>query len=561
MGKIRLLDQETVSLIAAGEVVEKPANIVKELLENSIDAASSSIKVQLTSGGKDSISVEDNGTGMSDEDALLSIKRHATSKIYSKDDLRSIRTFGFRGEALHSITSVSESIIETGETYETPSTRIKIKFGEIMDVEKSSPRKGTLIKVWNIFGNLPARKKTLRSQSLELKDIMDVFLQYAVYYNEIKFSIDNNSKLIYELPGTKNRIERISYLFGNNIARDLKEGQFENGNMKIRILTTKTYFERRPGKIFVYVNSRPVSASPFIPSILYGYGSHIFHGQYPVTIVDIRIEPSLVDVNVNPSKTKVRFVNEYEVFQGISSAIEKIFQNENMIPSLSPDVRNFEIKNMRIETQKTLPVEKRTMQKAIEDNIPGLKGINVIGQVLNTYIICDVGDGILIVDQHAAHERIRAERILYSMKNDKKQVLLNPLDIEMDPSDIQILKEYGKVFEDIGFEMDIYETIAVVRKIPDIFGDSDIRGVLNEGIMRIRELNQKDITDEEKYRIASLMACRGAIMAGDKLSYEEMKNLVHSLMKCNNPYNCPHGRPTMVKLEKDEIEKMFKRKV
>ncbi|MGC9122749.1 MAG: DNA mismatch repair endonuclease MutL [Thermoplasmata archaeon] len=561
MGRIRLLDQETVSLIAAGEVIEKPANIVKELVENSIDAESSSIKISLKSGGKDTIIVDDNGIGMSYEDAILSIKRHATSKIYYKEDLRNIRTFGFRGEALHSITSISESLIETGEGYDSSGTRLKIRYGEVVDVEKISPRKGTYIRVWNIFGNLPARRSTLRSDSIELREIVDLFLQYAIFYFNIKFKLENDGTILYDLPQTNNRIERISYIYGSEISKDLVEKSFDYGNLKINLVASKTYFEKRPNKIFVYVNSRPINQSPFIQTIISGYGSHIFHGQYPLILLDIEIDPNLVDVNVHPSKTRVRFLNEYEVLKVIKNSIEKIFEDEVSIPEASIKEKNIELENIRFSSQKTFEVEPKIVQKKIEENIGEIKGISIVGQALNTYIICDIGDGILIIDQHAAHERIRAENILEYMKMEKKQNLINPIDLEMNPADIKILKEYKEIFEEIGFDYDIYETMLVLRNIPDIFLKSNIRDVLREGIERIREMNMRNISEEEKYKIASLMACRGAIMAGDKLSYEEMKNLVHSLMKCKNPFNCPHGRPTMIKIGKEELEKMFKRKI
>ncbi len=565
MDKIKILDDETINLIAAGEVIERPSSVVKELIENSIDADSTEILVNVESGGKKLIHVSDNGTGMSRNDAVLSISKHATSKISGKEDLKKIRTLGFRGEALYSISSVSRMEIRTGEGYEVPSTFLRIDFGKILEIQNLAPKKGTSIKVMNIFENLPARRKFLKGDNQEFKFIEDVFLPYALEYEKIGFKLTHNGKVVFDLSAVNNPVERIAQIYSPDDAMNIIEINSSKDEMRLKGIISKPKVARKTrDHMFIFVNGRYVQASEIIDAILDGYGSLLFHDRYPIAVIKIEIPPEEIDVNIHPAKLRIKFQDDYSVKKFVRESVSNALSGLNMIPSEEPKANSVleKMPEMLEPSAKEdfFQYSAPTVQKKIEEHIPELGGLRILGQFALTYIVCEIPDALLLVDQHAAHERIRTEKFLDDMEKKNFQKLISPVMVDLSIQDAEILRSSKNIFEEYGFSIDVYQRSVSVKSVPSIFKNDEIRDAILEGIDQIRN-SHMNIDSERKFQIAALMACKGAIKANEKLSEKEMKSLIMDLMKCKNPYTCPHGRPTMIKFEIKELEKMFKRRV
>ncbi|MCG1667057.1 MAG: DNA mismatch repair endonuclease MutL [Thermoplasmata archaeon] len=563
MGKIKELDEKTRSLIAAGEVIERPANVVKELVENSIDANSKTINVILENGGKSSIIVIDDGEGMDEEDAILSIKKHTTSKITKIEDLYSLRTLGFRGEALFSIASVSRMEMWTGTSNENLSTYIYVEFGKIVKKEKKEPRKGTYVKVMDLFENLPARKKSLKSERIEFMKILQIMKIFELYNYGIHFTLKNNGKIIHDFSGVGSLNERFAQLYSANEAKQMVNIYGSYGTININGITSKPSLTRKNKEnIFIYINSRFVQYDEIIDAIVEGYGSKLFHDLYPISIISINLPPNDLDVNIHPQKLKVKIIDEEKVLRLIKETISNSLSGINIIPEESPKSLGVleKMETMLDSEMKTFDVVSSPKQKRIEEIIPDLGGVRIIGQIFNTYILCETPDSLLMVDQHAAHERVRTERLFNEIRMGKIQNLISPIVIEFSREDADILRNNVEMFEKMGFKIDVYTMSISVRSMPLMFMRDEAKEVIQEALDQIKHIGKTNIQGEREYEIISSMACKGAIKAHQKLSDSEMKELIFNLMKCENPYTCPHGRPTMVKIKMDEIEKMFKRR-
>jgi len=566
MDRIKILDSETINLIAAGEVIERPASVVKELMENSIDANSTEIIVNVESGGKKLIQVSDNGIGMSRKDAILSISKHATSKISGKDDLRKIKTLGFRGEALYSIASVSQLEIHTGEGFDNPSTFLKVDFGKIIDVQDRDPKKGTSVKVIDLFANLPARKKFLKGDQQELKFIENIFIPYALENENLTLKLLHNNKIIMDLPAVETLTQRIAQIYSPDDALNVIEINYVNNNMKLKGIISKPKISRKTkDHMFIFVNGRYVQANEIIDSIIEGYGSLLFHDRYPIVVLKIDIPPEDIDVNIHPAKLRIKFLDEYSVKKFVRESISNALTGLNLIPTEEPKANPvlekmpdiLEPLNKSEFFQFTAPV----VQKKIEEHIPDIGGLRIIGQFAQTYILCELPDALLLIDQHAAHERIRTEKFLEDMEKKNFQKLISPMVITLSQQDVQLLRENINIFEEFGFSIDVYQRSVSIKSVPSIFRNDEIMEAIIEGIDQIRNSGNVKIEGEKKFQVAALMACKGAIKANEKLSEKDMKSLILDLMKCKNPYTCPHGRPTMIKMEIKELEKMFKRRI
>ncbi|MEM3219043.1 MAG: DNA mismatch repair endonuclease MutL [Thermoplasmata archaeon] len=563
MGKIKELDEKTRSLIAAGEVIERPANVVKELVENSIDANSKTINVILENGGKSSIIVIDDGEGMDEEDAILSIKKHTTSKITKIEDLYSLRTLGFRGEALFSIASVSRMEMWTGTSNENLSTYIYVEFGKIVKKEKKEPRKGTYVRVMDLFENLPARKKSLKSERIEFMKILQIMKIFELYNYGIHFTLKNNGKIIHDFSGVGSLNERFAQLYSANEAKQMVNIYGSYGTININGITSKPSLTRKNKEnIFIYINSRFVQYDEIIDAIVEGYGSKLFHDLYPISIISINLPPNDLDVNIHPQKLKVKIIDEEKVLRLIKETISNSLSGINIIPEESPKSLGVleKMETMLDSEMKTFDVVSSPKQKRIEEIIPDLGGVRIIGQIFNTYILCETPDSLLMVDQHAAHERVRTERLFNEIRMGKIQNLISPIVIEFSREDADILRNNVEMFEKMGFKIDVYTMSISVRSMPLMFMRDEAKEVIQEALDQIKHIGKTNIQGEKEYEIISSMACKGAIKAHQKLSDSEMKELIFNLMKCENPYTCPHGRPTMVKIKMDEIEKMFKRR-
>ncbi len=558
-GRIRILPKEIVEKIAAGEVVERPASVVKELIENSIDASATKISIFLKKGGIEEIRVVDNGSGMSREEAILGFERHATSKIKNEEDLYGIKTLGFRGEALPSIAAVSRVVMNTRRKDDIVGTRVVIEGGEIKKVEEIGCPKGTSISVRDIFYNTPARKKFLKTERRELGYIIGIVEKYAMLYENIHFKLTHNGRTVFALPSGNFR-ERVSKLWGKDVGKDMVEIKKE-GKIKISGLISRPYLTRKDkNKILVFVNGRFVKNSFLTNCIINGYGTLLFRDSYPYAVIKLEIEPREVDVNVHPAKLFVKFHDESLIEKEIRDSIWSTLTSLENIPKKEGGKKAFEpmlSPEVKREKQMIFEVEKKR-EKRIEEFIPKMRTLpyEVLGQVDDTYIIMKAKDSLVIVDQHAAHERIRYERFLKQINERKIQELLNPITINLSIKDYEeilaikdSLKEYGILIEDFG------KGTIIVRAIPPILGRNDVKEVIRD----IIDIGAKYVI-KKKDEMIKLISCKGAIKAHEKLSIFEMEELIAQLLKCENPYTCPHGRPTIIKITIKELEKMFKRK-
>ena len=559
--RVKILPPEIAEKIAAGEVVERPVSVVKELVENSIDAGAKRVIVEVREGGLKEIKVTDNGCGMGREDAILAFKRHATSKISNEEDLFRIATLGFRGEALPSIAAVSRVELTTKTKDDFTGTRIIIEGGELKKVEDVGAKNGTTVIVRDLFYNTPARKKFLKGPQREFYYISDLIEKYALAYEDIHFTLIKDGKRVLDAaPGTLK--ERVGMIWG----RDVAINSVEIHRADITGVVSKPHIVRKDkNKIITIVNGRVVKSKVMEDALINGYGTLLFRDSYPYAVLKLTIPPSDVDVNVHPAKLIVKFRNESEIYRKISESVWDALTSISEIPDrkIADSSESKKIAGTKFEVKKSaknvyFEVETPKHPKKIEDYIPQMRTYpaELLGQVLDTYIVLKTKDALMLVDQHAAHERIRYERFLHSLKNGSIQSLLEPIVIHLPPGDyenalamIDELKEFGFIVEDFG------ASAVIVRAIPPILTRSDAEEALREVIA----MGKKAIV-ERRDDILKLIACKGAIKANQKLSMFEMENLINELFRCENPYTCPHGRPTIIKITKEELEKLFKRK-
>lgn len=552
-----------VEKIAAGEVVERPASVVKELLENSIDAGAKKISIHVKGGGIREIRISDDGCGMSREEVLLAVKRHATSKISDAEDLDRITTLGFRGEALPSIAAVSRMEIITRRKEDIVGTKVVLEGGEIKKVEDIGAPVGTSVVVRDLFYNTPARRKFLKGEKREFYYIASLVEKYALLYAQIHIKLINEGRTVIDVPPSDLRT-RVMKLWGADIARDMVE--IDGGKeIKLHGLVSKPFRTRKDrSRMIIFVNGRYVKNKVLEDAVLEGYGTLLFRDSYPYVVLMLQISPEEIDVNVHPAKLYVKFKDENRVRQEISKLIwESLTAREN-IPStvkMGSEERAPLVKEEMKLTQERIvefEVEGSTHPRRIEDYLPKMRTLpmEVLGQVADTYIILKSPEGLVIVDQHAAHERIRYERFLRDVKEGKSQQLLEPIVLNLNFSDYQRaleikdeLRRYGFIIEDFG------NNAVIVRAIPPLLTKKDAE----EAIREVVSLGPRAL-QERRDEIIKLISCKGAIKANQKLSTFEMEELINQLLRCENPYTCPHGRPTMIKLKVEDLEKMFKRK-
>ena len=616
MNRIKILDESVSNIIAAGEVVENPASMIKELVENSLDAGSTSIKIEVFNGGKD-VKIIDNGSGMEKNDIMLSIERHATSKTSSKDDIFNLVTYGFRGEALSSISSVSKTSISSKTNESKVGYKMNSYGGSIRNVEEVSKNTGTEIEIRDLFYNTPARKKFLRKETTEYNKIRDIVLKEALVNHDVSFTLVFDDKPSIKTSG-KGIDNTILELFGKTILKNLKK--FEHGYLgSVEILrSSKDY-------IFTYINKRYVKSNTIERAVIDGYYTKLMKGKYPFAIIFLDVDPKEIDVNVHPSKKIVKFSNDKIIYSKIKTAMTDFFyleerqewqpnldllkQNVNVQSNsedkvddlftdevLKGDNKQFfsleTLDNRKIEPKPVASFVKEEVQSSenktpdfeiiedvasnynveniapitdhreikIENNIQEhKKNYKVIGQLFNMYILVQ-NDGLLeIYDQHIIHERILYEELkdkFYSKKLES-QPLLVPQKIELTSVDKNFVIDNIDLFHDFGFDIDEFgENELLLRAVPTFDFRDNITNIFMDLISDIK--NDVDIKDLRERVIVS-MSCKGAIKAGQKMDLEEMKVFVDRLHEVGK-YTCPHGRPIIINISKDELDKMFGRK-
>lgn len=627
MAKINILDDSTINKIAAGEVVERPSSIIKELVENSIDAGSSYISIEIENGGKDLIRIVDNGSGIDKDDVNKAFLRHATSKINTVEDLSSLESLGFRGEALASISAVSKLEMLTKTEEALIGLRIVLDGGKIREKEATSANRGTQISVRDLFFNTPARRKFLKSNQAEAQAITDIVNKIAIGNPSIKIKYINNSKTIYETLGDGSIINAIRMIYGRDISENLIEIDYRSKYFSISgYLGNNNIYRGNRNHQHLYINGRYIKSPNISKKINDAYKAIIPINKYPIYFVNISVDPAKVDVNIHPSKLEVKFDQEEEILNELSDFVRGILlksslvgryknnsrgkdlynknsfagfnsfsyspqevennltstairedvsnscsnQNTNESPRVQADmiqtpIRLSDINNGGIQDKKEVDSKMEYQQSSFieesPDRNPDFIGLKFIGIIFDTYIIFSKNDDMIMLDQHAAHERIRFEMYMskYKANNISVQMLIDPIIMDLDANDMDTVRKNIDVFSSFGFLVEEFGHRSIsIRGLPNTFGEPESKRFIYE---LIDGLGKIDNIYDTKYDEIAEIACKSAIKGNDKISIEEAKHLIGQLEECSNPYTCPHGRPTMVKMTRYEIEKLFKRRM
>ncbi len=598
MGNIRVLSEVLRNQIAAGEVVERPANIVKELVENSIDAGARHIDIEVEDGGLEWIVVRDDGNGMDAEDARLALKRHATSKISTSDDLFSLDSFGFRGEALAAISAVSDLTLTTRQ--ETALSGIRLR-AESEDLEPVAAPVGTEIRVENLFHTVPARLKFLKSMATESARIVEIVEHMALAAPETAFRLTINGRRSIDVSGqsgANNSKNRLIALYGKELGENLFPIHYLGTDLAVSGFTSHPHLHRRTRKNQrIFVNDRPISDRLVFAALAEAYESLIPRGFYPESVIFLRIAPDLVDVNVHPRKSEVKFLREREVFLAVrgavKSALEKAEAEEKIhvpaarswtlhssptsdmnrntgpgvfsgaarkdffsdAPSFRKEALAPNFRNEVSETASDSSWERESKERG--EAIP--QQWKIIGQIRKSFILVEAAEGLLIFDQHAAHERVRYEKLMRELRERKResQKLLLPQIFVVSPSERATLSAHQEIFEQFGFEIrEFSETEIAVFAVPAGLEHSDLRTELRNLLAELEGTVPEEgrIVSKAAERIATFAACRGAIKFGDPITLSEMERLLEDLAACDGFTSCAHGRPVAMRISYDEME-------
>jgi DNA mismatch repair protein MutL len=577
---IQILPDEVASQIAAGEVVERPASVVKELIENSLDAGASHITVTVEGAGQKLIEVTDDGQGIPPDEISLALARHATSKLSNATDLFNIATLGFRGEALASIASVSRFTISSRPKESDVGTRLVVEGGQI----ESKPQPvgapaGTVVRVEDLFYNVPARRKFLKTDSTERRHIDDLVTRYALAYPEVRFHLRQEGRNALQTSGSGNRREVLAALFSTDIARQMLEVNAEYDEYQVYGFISPTSLTRSNRRgITLFINGRWVQDITLSTALIQGYHSMLLVGRYPMSVIFIDLPPHQVDVNVHPAKSEVRFTNRDEVFTGVQRAVRRALLAYSPVPSVQGQVRwtppdpqpRFDRDGWQRPTnapdylpagqEQTSPGE--TAGSAIQPPLPSedVPLLRLIGQVGSAYLVAEGPDGLYLVDQHAAHERILFEKFMAQRSEQiPSQALLDPVTVEVDTASARLLEEQFSVMGNLGFEIESFgPNIYKVRRMPTLLAGSDPAAAVRSVIEDFEE-DETPLQDEIEAKIIGRVCKRAAVKAGKVLSPEEQKALLRDLEACHSPRTCPHGRPTMIHLSIDLLERQFGR--
>ncbi len=591
MSKIKVMDEILANKIAAGEVVEKTMNVVKELVENAIDAESDEIKIELIDSGVKEVRVTDNGIGMDKEDATLAFSRHATSKLKNLDDLFNIESLGFRGEALPSIASVSNIELKTsnGKT----GTYLTLSGGKDMHVEDSDLQQGTTITVKDLFYNTPVRLKYLKNLYVELANITEYVNKMALSYPNIKFTLINNDKVLLDTDGKGDLRKVIYQIYGADITKKMVEVSGENDDYYIHgYISYPEMTKSNRNSITTLVNGRVIKNNELNKIIIDAYHTYIPKDKFPIIVLNIDVDPILIDINIHPTKMDIKFSKMDTLKDLVFDMVSKELKHLTLIPTIAtrseealrettiPLYKAFKKEEVALgptyeETMLDFSVSENTATPEERDNIneekeeqvesqkeesPRIKPMIPRGIVYSTYIIAENEDGMYIIDQHAAAERINYEKVLKSLKEKVIPIdLLIPIKIELASNEFLIvrnhldtLKEYGFVAEEFGMNTIIIRSHP--NWIPDDIAEECIRKVVDIIISK-----ENFDFDQFVWRMAATMACRMSVKANDYLSYDDQIWLLDTLRSCENPFTCPHGRPTIITYTKYDLEKLFKR--
>ena len=595
--KIKQLDEILANKIAAGEVIERPANVVKELVENSIDASSSKIDIIIEEGGMNLIEIVDDGLGMDQEDAKLCFSRHATSKITNDQDLFCIQSLGFRGEAIPSIASISHFELKTSDG-QSGST-VVYEFGKFIEQKQSDLKRGTKITVTKLFQNVPARLKYVKSVNAEFAHIQNYVERLSLSHPDIAFTLMHNGKVTYKTNGNGQLLEVIHQIYGLSVVKNMLNLKVENDEFEVEGYIGKIEINRASkNHIVTLVNHRIVKNQIAIDAINQAYRKYLADNRYPIAIINIEIDPYLVDVNVHPSKLEVKFSKESElkqlIFDGVSKTLEGVnltYQVKEEKPVFKPQLDQLDLEidfRQEVPPLQVQPIE-RTMpssiyeekeeyqaspinqeiseQKIVEEikETPlkeMKKKIFVKAQIHGTYIVGEDGEGMYLIDQHAAQERINYEYFLekYSHPDMTMRDLLVPITVEYPLSECMIIEERKELLKEVGIYLDPFGNGFIIKQLPMWMNQINEHLFIEDMIQQVLKDNKIDLLSLQEHAIATL-SCKASLKGNSHLSIESMQTIVDNLMRCDNPYVCPHGRPTIIHYSAYDLEKLFKRVV
>lgn len=642
MGDIVLLDEQTINKIAAGEVVDRPASIVKELVENSIDAKATAVTVEIKKGGISYIKIIDNGTGFKSDDIELAFERHATSKIRKEEDLQKITSMGFRGEALASVAAISKVTLTTKNINEEIGSKVRVEAGNIISKQEVPSVTGTTIEIFDVFYNVPARFKFLKKDYTEAGYIEDVMTRLALSYPNVSFKYINNGKTVLQTSGTGNLHDTIYDVFGKEIYNAVIPIDYETGDMKVFGMLGKPVISRSTRMHqYTFLNNRYIKDKTISSAIDRACEEKYAISKHAFIVCNIYMNPALIDVNVHPAKLEVKFADEAKIFEVVYHAVRGAIENDNaktspftiareeikakeiidesqdkkieqitkdlinngVIPNKEEKKYNFESATQKLYQQpKAEPVEINSLIESLNEKIGNIntdiiedsveekadykvedtfehakfevesyeetkidKVDNVykyVGHLFDTYIIIQMKDKMYFVDQHAAHERYLFEQIkeAYYAKDRQTQMLLIPLLIGLSTKEMNIVRDNVDMFENAGFILEEFgENSYKISGVPNVGYNIDHKSMFKDMITEL-STSEKTERQEKEHRFLATLACKAAVKGGMKLDIEEQKRLVDNMINLDNPFTCPHGRPTAVPMTRYEIERKFMRK-
>ena len=588
MSKIRVMDELLSNKIAAGEVIERCVSIVKELVENSIDAKSSEIKIELKEAGIREIKVTDNGVGMDEDDAILAFSRHATSKLYTDDDLFNIKSLGFRGEALPSIASVSDVILKTCQI--DKGILIHIKGGKIVEQSTCEARKGTSICVTNLFYNTPARLKHLSSINAELANIVDYVNKMALSYPNIKFILINEERELLNTDGSNNLLKVIRSIYGLDVAKKMIEINGSNDDYEISGYISLPEVNRASKNYMTtLVNGRVIKNTTIYRTINESYTTYKEDTRYPIVVLNIKTDPSLIDVNIHPSKMDIKFSNLEDLKYLITNTIVSAIKSKLLIPKIE-NIKQEEVKyeNLSLNLERNIISEDITEDSDYKTRLTNLVNFNYeqdsnyeedsyieqidnskklpelypVGLALGTYMVCQNETGVYLIDQHAAQERINYEKMSYLLSHPKENTIssLVPFVIELPKNDYLILKQNFDILDNLKITYEEFGGNSIrITSHPTWFPQNREVECMNK-IIELILYKEKDFSLEKfNDNLAKMVSCKMSVKGNTNITTQAMESIINDLRKCNNPFNCPHGRPTIIHFTIYELEKMFKR--
>src|SRR3989344_1540707 len=597
MSKIIQLSEDIINKIAAGEVIERPASVVKELVENSIDSGATSITVDVARAGKEKIIITDNGSGMSFEDAKLALLRHATSKIRTADDLFNIRTLGFRGEALASIAAVSHFVLTTKERDTLSGYRIVCSGGTVQSGQEIGTADGTTIEIHDLFFNTPVRKKFLKSDASEVSHIVDILSQYALVHPRINFKCVSNGEIVLQTDGLGDLLSVIAEIYGRKIVDELVRIDVHSDYFSLSGYVSKpTYSRGDKSQQHFFVNGRSVKNAVLDHAMHEAYHSTLFIHRYPFAVLMLDVQPQTVDVNIHPTKKEVKFDQSDVIYRFVYHTVRDVLQKNNLIPvhgfqgsvnatlggglsstsvlsSSSPSafMKSFDTTTQAIldATSSHSPLSASfnsaylSSPASFEARLTGEKvpPLKLLGQIHKTFFLAEVEDGMLIIDQHIVQERVFYERFMnqYLATSVKTQTLLEPVVFDCSPAEFALVKKHVAAFEKFGFILEEFgRSNFLIRSVPSLFGKVQAVDVVRDLVGQFEDGNRNSVESVAE-AVLTRMACRASVKSGDSFSNPEMQQWLNELEKCSLAYHCPHGRPIFIKITSNELEKMFLR--